>query len=72
VAREYVKPGIPMVVLETALPIKFAETIQEALGQSPTCPDKFVGIELLPKRVHVMQADVAQIKSYIALHCESA
>ena len=72
VAREYVKPGIPMVVLETALPIKFAETIQEALGQSPICPDKFVGIELLPKRVHVMQADVAQIKSYIALHCESA
>jgi threonine synthase len=72
VAREYVKPGIPMVVLETALPIKFAETIQVALGQSPTCPDKFVGIELLPKRVHVMQADVAQIKSYIALHCESA
>ena len=72
VAREYVKPGIPMVVLETALPIKFAETIQEALGQSPTCPSKFVGIELLPKRVHVMQANVAQIKSYIALHCESA
>jgi threonine synthase len=72
VAREYVKPGIPMVVLETALPIKFAETIQEALGQSPTCPDKFVGIELLPKRVHVMQADVEQIKSFIALHCESA
>ena len=72
VAREYVKPGIPMVVLETALPIKFAETIQEALGQSPTCPDKFVGIELLPKRVHVMQANVEQIKSYIALHCESA
>ena len=72
VAREYVKPGIPMVVLETALPIKFAETIQEALGQSPTCPPKFVGIELLPKRVHVMQADVSKIKSYIALHCENA
>jgi len=72
VAREYVKPGIPMVVLETALPIKFAETIQEALGQSPTCPLKFVGIEFLPKRVHVMQADVSKIKSYIALHCENA
>ena len=72
VAREHVKHGIPMVVLETALPIKFAETIQEALGQAPTCPDKFVGIELLPKRMHEMPADVAQIKNYIALHCESA
>ena len=72
VAREQMKPGIPMLVLETALPIKFAETIQEALGQAPACPAKFVGIELLPKRVHVMQADVAQIKNYIALHCESA
>jgi threonine synthase len=72
VAREHLKPGIPMVVLETALPIKFAETIQEALGQAPTCPDKFVGIELLPKRMHEMPADVAQIKNYIALHCESA
>jgi threonine synthase len=72
VASEHLKPGIPMVVLETALPIKFAETIQEALGQAPICPDKFVGIELLPKRVHVMPADVAQIKNYIALHCESA
>jgi threonine synthase len=72
VAREHLKPGIPMLILETALPIKFAETIQEALGQAPACPAKFVGIELLPKRVHVMKADVAQIKKYIALHCESA
>jgi hypothetical protein len=31
-----------------------------------------VGIELLPKRMHEMPADVAQIKNYIALHCESA
>ena len=32
VAREYVKPGVTMIVLETALPAKFNETIQEALG----------------------------------------
>ena len=61
-----------MLVLETALPIKFAETIEEALGQTPKRPPKFEGIELLPKRVHVMKADVAQIKSYIAKHCETA
>ncbi|MEY4341517.1 MAG: hypothetical protein RL541_1021 [Pseudomonadota bacterium] len=72
VALEYCKKGTPMLVLETALPIKFAETIEEALGQTPKRPPKFEGIELLPKRVHVMKADVAQIKSYIAKHCETA
>ncbi len=69
VAREHVKAGVPMIVLETALPIKFAATIEEALGQEPSRPAKFNGIEALPKRVHVMKADVAQIKAYIAQHC---
>ena len=30
VAREFVEPGVPMLVLETALPAKFSETIEEA------------------------------------------
>jgi threonine synthase len=72
VAREHVKPGVPMIVLETALPIKFAATIVEALGQQPHCPAKFEGIESLPKRVHIMKADVAQIKAYITQHCDLA
>ena len=72
VAREHIKAGVPMIVLETALPIKFAATIEEALGQEPSRPAKFNGIEALPKRVHVMKADVAQIKAYIAQHCDHA
>jgi threonine synthase len=72
VAREHVKAGVPMIVLETALPIKFAATIVEALGQEPHRPAKFEGIEALPKRVHVMKADVAQIKAYITQHCDHA
>jgi threonine synthase len=70
VAREHIKAGVPMIVLETALPIKFAATIVEALGQEPHRPSKFEGIEALPKRVQVMKADVAQIKAYIAKHCD--
>ena len=66
VAREYFEPGVPMVVLETALPIKFAATIEEALGRTPDRPAGFEGIEALPKRVMLMPADVTQIKSYIA------
>ncbi len=65
VAREHLQPGVPMVVLETALPIKFAQTIEEALGQSPPRPAGFEGIEALPKRVRLMPPDVALIKRYI-------
>jgi threonine synthase len=69
VAREHLQPGVPMVVLETALPIKFAETIVEALGQQPERPPKFNGIEDLPKRVVVMPADVAQVKAFMVEKC---
>jgi threonine synthase len=65
VAREHVTPGVPMIVLETALPIKFAATIVEALGREPDRPPQFVGIEALPKRVVNMKADVAALKAYI-------
>lgn len=69
VAREHLQSGVPMIVLETALPIKFAATIVEALGREPDRPAKFEGIEALPKRVTRMAADVDAIKAYIAQHC---
>jgi threonine synthase len=69
VAQNYRQVGIPMVVLETALPIKFASTIVEALGLEPHRPTKFAGIEALPKRVLVMDADVNALKAYIASAC---
>ena len=70
VAREHMgSAGTPMIVLETALPIKFAETITEALGHPPERPARFDGIEALPKRVRVMPADAAQIKVFIVQQC---
>jgi threonine synthase len=69
VALEHRTAGVPMVVLETALPIKFAETIVEALGQEPERLPKFAGMEQLPQRVLVMDADVPAIKQLIAEHC---
>jgi threonine synthase len=68
VAREHLSPAVPMIVLETALPIKFAATIAEALGRQPDRPAKLQGIEALPKRVQVMAADAAAVKHYIAAH----
>ena len=72
VAREHLQPGVPMIVLETALPIKFAETIVEALGCQPDRPVRFKGIEDLPKRVRVMPADTAAVQAYIVEHCAVA
>jgi threonine synthase len=69
VAREHLQPGVPTIVLETALPIKFAATIVEALGREPDRPAKFAGIESLPKRVTVLPADAARVKQFIAAHC---
>ena len=59
-----------MIVLETALPIKFAATIEEALGQPPARPARFDGIEQLPRRVRVLPADAAQVKALITAECE--
>jgi threonine synthase len=69
VALEQHMQGTPMVVLETALPIKFAATIVEALGREPDRPAGFEGIEALPKRVQVMVADASAIKALIAHEC---
>jgi threonine synthase len=71
VAREHLQAGVPMVVLETALPIKFADTIVEALGRVPERPAKFEGIENLPKRVTKVKADAEQVKAFIAEHCKA-
>jgi threonine synthase len=69
VARQFVERGVPMIVLETALPVKFSASIVEALGREPDRPARFQGIEQLPKRVTVMPADAQAVKEFIAGHC---
>lgn len=66
VARDLVEPGVPMVILETALAVKFAETIEEATGQTPPVPKQFQGIEKLPQRVVEMPISVDRVKTFIA------
>ena len=68
VAREHMQPGVPMIVLETALAAKFNETIVEALGKDADRPAGFENIEALPQRFVVMPADVDRMKAYIAEH----
>ena len=73
VAREHMTPGVTMIVLETALPAKFEETIVEATGQRPARPHwigGLEGLEDLPKRFVVMPAVTEQVKDYVVAHCQ--
>ncbi|HZW24063.1 MAG TPA: threonine synthase [Gallionella sp.] len=66
VGLEQRRPSLPLICLETALPAKFAETIQEALGRQPERPAAMEGIENLPQRCEVMDADVEKLKTFIS------
>ena len=68
VARAHTEPGVPMIVLETALPAKFEQTSLEATGQAEPRPAALEGIEALPRRFVVMPPDVQRIKAYVAEH----
>lgn len=68
VALEWRESGVAMVVLETALPAKFEDAIVEALGQKPERPADLEGLENLPQRFVVMDADVDAIKQFIVEH----
>jgi len=65
VGLEQRRPHLPLICLETALPAKFAETIQEALGREPERPLALQGIEKLPQHCKLMDADVTLLKEYI-------
>ena len=65
VALEHRAKGMSTLVLETALPAKFEETIVEALGRRPERPAAMIGIEELPQRVEVIDVDVDAVKRLI-------
>lgn len=71
VAAPFVEPGIPMLVLETALPAKFSDVVQEALGRPAPVPPGLEGLEDLPQKVEVMACDVQSVRQYIIDHARS-
>ncbi len=58
----------PVVCLATAHPAKFAEAVQQAIGQDPTRPESLAGIEGRERRCEIIDADTAAIKAYVAAH----
>jgi threonine synthase len=66
VGRKFLEPGVPMVCLETALPAKFGETIEEALGRAAPRPAGLEDLESKPQRVENIGQDVSHLKQLIA------
>ena len=55
----------PMVVLETALPVKFEKSVFEAIGVYPKRPDSLKDLELLDQKFEVFENSVESVKKYI-------
>ncbi len=71
VARSYLEEGVPMLVLETAKPQKFAETIHEAIGIELEFSPELRQMLDAPQRVAEMPDDEQALRAYItknALH----
>jgi threonine synthase len=71
VGRERRDPDVPLICIETALPVKFASTIGEALGREPQRPPAFEALESRPQRFEVLPADPRRVQAFIAAHCVS-
>ena len=56
---------MPLICLETALPVKFAQTIRAALGREPERPAELADLEKRPQRVQVVPNDPGAVKRYI-------
>lgn len=68
VAQQYLEPGIPMLVLETALPVKFSETIEEAIGTPAPIPEHLQALLELPQKVTVIDAQPQLVRDYLEAH----
>ncbi|MFR9872008.1 threonine synthase, partial [Corynebacterium striatum] len=51
--------------LETALPVKFSETIVEAIGTEPATPERFAGIMDADRHVTDLPNDAAAVQDFI-------
>ncbi len=61
------KQTVPTICMGTALPVKFEDSIEEALGFVPERPERFVGLEdnMQDDAFHIIDIDAKQLKNYI-------
>lgn len=68
VAFEYLDPEVPMLVLETAKPEKFADTIREALGTEITYSAELQEMLAAPQHVTNIANDPDALRAFVAAH----
>ena len=66
VGLENRESDIPLICLETALPVKFSDSIQEAIGKELEPVPGFEDLEKLPQRFIVMNKDANEVKQFIS------
>lgn len=62
------EPQVKTIIAETALPAKFAATMEEALGHSPVRPEHLADLEQRPQQFEVLEPDVVALKAFIHAH----
>ncbi len=70
VALGYLETGVPMLVLETAKPEKFADTITEALGTPVPADAATQALLDAPQHVINMANDEQRLRDYITEHAQ--
>lgn len=67
-ALDHLDCGSPLICLATAHPAKFDEAVIIATGREPERPASLKGIENLPTRCKVLDADLAEVRKFIELN----
>jgi len=67
-ALDHADSGFPLICLATAHPAKFDEAVVTATGCRPARPDSLSGIEGLPSRCDILDADLAAVRAFIERH----
>ena len=62
------KLGLQGIVLETAHPSKFNETVEECIGKTFVIPDRLDQLLQLPESVLTMSNDIPSLKEFLLKH----
>jgi len=65
VAREHLRPGVPMISLSTAHPAKFPDAVEAAIGIRPALPPHMADLFERDERITQVENDAGSIKSLI-------
>ncbi|SMO62877.1 threonine synthase [Paracoccus laeviglucosivorans] len=65
IAREHLRPGVPMISLSTAHPAKFPDAVEAAIGIRPALPPHMADLFDKPERITRVENDPEKLKSLI-------